>query len=164
VVYKDKIFVVPGQDFIIDVYGSSGQKQYSIRQEYEKIKVTEEHKKEVLDYYKNDALKRRYYDALKRSAQFPDYFPAVRTIIVDDDKIYVQTYKEQEGKSEWVVLDLNGKLLGKIFIPFLEKNPEKSFENQFPFTVYQGKFYQLADNEDTEEWELHITEIKIDIQ
>jgi hypothetical protein len=160
VVYKDKIFIVPGQDFIIDVYDNSGQKQYSIRQEYKKIKVTEEHKKEVLDYYKNDALKRRYYDALKRLAQFPEYFPAIRTLIIDDNKIYVQTYKEQEGKSQCVVLDLKGKRLGKIFIPFLEKNPEKSFESLYPFTIKKEKFYQVADNEDTEEWELHITEIK----
>jgi len=160
-VYKDKIFVVPGQDFIIDVYDNNGQKQYSIRQEYEKIKVTEEHKKGVLDFYKNDAGKRRYYDALKRLAQFPGYFPAVRSILIDDDKIYVQTYKEQVGKSGWVVLDLKGKPLGKMWLPFFEKNPEKTFEDQYPFTVNQGKFYQLADNEDTEEWELHITEVPL---
>lgn len=164
VVYKDKIFVVPGQDFTIDVYDGSGKKLYHVQQVYKKIKVTDEHKKSVLDYYKNDARMRRYYDALKERAQFPEYFPAIRTLIIDDNKIYVHTYREQEGKSSWVVLDLKGKILGKMLVPFFEKNPEKSFENQYPFTVNKGKFYQVADNEDTEEWELHITEIKIDIQ
>jgi hypothetical protein len=95
-----------------------------------------------------------YQRRLKGLLKFPEYFPVIRAFHVADDRIYILTYKEDKGKSEWLIMDMQGKLVKKIFLPV-------SFMNVldiYPYTVEGGKLYQLIENED-EEWKLHITTI-----
>jgi hypothetical protein len=44
----------------------------------------------------------------------------------------------------------------KIYLPLKEKNVYQLF----PFDIKDGKLYQLIENEDTEEYELFVTEIQ----
>lgn len=44
----------------------------------------------------------------------------------------------------------------KIYLPLKEKSVNKLF----PFDIKDGKLYQLIENEDTEEYELFVTEIQ----
>jgi hypothetical protein len=89
--------------------------------------------------------------------------------IVADEKIYVLTYKKEKEKSEFVILDLKGKLLKKVFLPFNQSDEwfhyslAKATSQASPhatFTIKNGKLYQLIENEDKEIWELHITNIE----
>jgi hypothetical protein len=49
-----------------------------------------------------------------------------------------------------------GKFLKRFYLPV------KEMDVQFypPYTVRDNRFYQLLENEETEQWELHITEIE----
>jgi hypothetical protein len=88
------------------------------------------------------------------------YLPAIRFFFFSGNKIYVQTYKKENNKSEFFVFDKTGNLLKKVFVPFIE---EEFSYNEFSVprfhTIAEGKLYQLLENDD-EEWDLHITDIK----
>ena len=151
-VYNDKLFV-EGEEGRICVYDREGKQLYSINvHDYEKLEIPESFKEKVMKY-----LKKRLPTAfinVKRNGRFPRYFP-LRSFLVDDGKVYVQTFKSEAGKSEFYIFDLKGKLLSKVMVPFMESE----FLIGYPFTIGNNKFYQLVENEDDEEWELHINEV-----
>jgi len=151
----DKLFVVTGPDFVIDVLDKTAKKQYTVTYDYKRIKVTAEDKKRVMNHLETDPNTKPYLEMLKPII-FPDYFPAIRNYYVADGKVYVLTYKEENGKSEWLVFDIKGKFLKQFFLPYHYMNPV----DEYPAAVKNEKLYQLIENEDTEAWELHITGIK----
>lgn len=149
--YKDKLFVEGKNDEIL-VFDNAGEKLYTIPPQYEKIKVPETFKKDVMAY-----LKKRFlttYPRIKRHVRFNDYF-TIRSFLVAGDKIYVLTFKNIDGKNEFYVLDLKGNFLEKKMVPFAESE----FLCAYPYTIANGAFYQLNENPDTEEWELIITNL-----
>jgi hypothetical protein len=44
--------------------------------------------------------------------------------------------------------------LNHVFLPLKEQTPLI----YFPYCIKDGKLYQLAENEESEEWELYVTE------
>ncbi len=151
-VYNDRLFV-EGDDCRIFVYHQQGKelRSFSVH-DYEKLEITEGIKKEVLAYLEKRAP--NTFRNAKRYGQFPRYFP-LRSLLVDDGKIYIQTFKREKEKSEFYIFDLDGKLIRKVMAPIREAE----FLLAYPFTIANGKIYQLSENEDTEEWELHIDNI-----
>jgi hypothetical protein len=150
-VYNNHLFV-EGKNNEIHVFDQSGKKLYTIVPDCEKIKIPESFKQEVLAFFE-----KRYptiYRIAKQKGKFPEYFP-IRNFHVDDNKLYVLNFKNQEGKSEFYILDVKGKFLKKIMIPF----EEAEFLQAYPYTISNEKCYQLIENLDTEEWELHINEV-----
>ncbi|MCP5106451.1 MAG: hypothetical protein GY950_23910 [bacterium] len=155
-IYNDKIFVARGSGFIIDVFNGEGEKLYSLEHPYEKRKVTEAYKKTTLDFFKTDPRWRNNFELIKSMARFPGYFHAIRYFQVNDGGIYVQTYGEKEGKSEFYIFDIKGKFIKKVYVPFLD---DMGINIVPRHTISGGKFYQLAANDETEEWELHVHEM-----
>jgi len=96
------------------------------------------------------------YENFKPLLKFPAYFPAIRGFSVGDGKIFVYTFKEKGGRSEFFIFDLNGKLPKTTYL--LLKGGMSHYQNPYFFSGW--KMYQLVENEDDEEWDLHITEIK----
>jgi hypothetical protein len=148
-VYNDRLFV-EGEDCRIFVYDQQGNKLCSFTvHDYEKLEITADFKKKVMAY-----LEKRLPTAfirVKQNGRFPKYFP-LRSFRVSDGKLYVQTFKSEGKKSEFYKFDLEGKLLRKVMVPF----QESEFLRAYPFAIDKGKIYQLIENDDTEEWELHI--------
>lgn len=155
-VYDDTLFTTEGgaDKFLIDVFDSNGNKRYSIQRDYEKIKVTESFIKRVHNYFRLK-FKRGGLEHNLKHTKFPDYFPAIRHFTVSDKKIYVITHKKSGDNSEIIVLDLPGNLLKKVMVPVKEKN----VEYLYPYSIHAGKLYQIVENEESEEWELQVTEI-----
>lgn len=151
----DKLLVVTGPDFVIDVLDKTGKKQYAVTYDYKKIKVTAEDKKRVMNHLETDPETKPYLEMLKPII-FPGCFPAIRNYYVSGGKVYVLTYKEENGKSEWLVFDIKGKFLKRLFLPYKYMSPV----DEYPAAVKNETLYQLIENEDAEEWELHITAIK----
>ena len=151
-IYNDRLFV-EGEDCRIFVYDQQGKelRSFSVH-DYEKLEITEDFKKEVMTY-----LEKRLPTAfinVKRNGKFPRYFP-LKFFLIADGKIYVQTFKREKDKSEFYIFDLDGKLIRKAMAPFRESE----LLCAYPYTIANGKIYQVTENEDTEEWELHIDEI-----
>jgi hypothetical protein len=153
--YKNKIFL-DDRDVNLYIFDQTGEKSAVCKLETEKIQVKDQDRERYIQYFKTHPdWKDFYLRRLKGLLKFPGYFPVIRYFHVADDRIYILTYKEDKGKSEWLIMDMQGKLVKKIFLPV-------SFMNVldiYPYTVAGGKLYQLIENED-EEWELHIVSIR----
>jgi len=169
-VCDDKIFVDESpKGFFIEVFDSEGNKLYHIEKSYQKFKVTEEHQKDILERFKSDRLvKIQGWERIKRSYQkfhYPEYFPAIQNLVVVDKKIYVQNLKKKHDskEEEFIIMDLKGNTLKILSLPVTQK-PHLYFRMtglgpKF-FTIAHDKCYYLVENEDEEEWELHVTDIK----
>jgi len=166
-VCDNKIFVEKSiEGFFVDVYNAEGEKLYQIKKEYEKVKVANSDKEEVLRLYKADPLVKQIgYENLKNRIQFiyPDSYPPIQSINGFGGNIYVKTFKKQGNKEEYIVMDLKGNVLRRIYMPLVEKAPLMARLNGIDlqiYSIYKDKFYYLKENEDEEAWELHVEGIK----
>jgi len=119
-IYDGKVFSAPGSDMIINVMDGNGKLLYTLNHPYEKFNVTESYKQTTLDFFKTDPRWRMNFQLIKTMGRFPEKFHAVRYFQVDESGIYVQTYGEKEGKSEFYRFDLKGKFIAKVYIPFID--------------------------------------------
>lgn len=146
--YKNKIYMVAAEnDFLVKVFNSKGELKKNICHEYKRIKISDEFKTRRIDFIKNLVGPKRWPSFRKgRTFTFPEEFPAIKDFLITEGRIYVNTYLEKNGKEEFWVLTLDGKLLRKIFLP-----PARELFR----SIWSGHFYYLIENEDEEEWELH---------
>ena len=164
-VWKDKIFVEKSiNGFLIDVYNYDGKLLYSIKHPYKNLKFTNEHKKKIIDRFSKDVAIKKEGGWKQFSKQndliYPETFPAIKNFDIFDNKIYVQTYTEKEGKNEYWILDLKGKLLKKTFLPSFDTDSLlDSILGTKLNCIYQNTLYFIEEN-DNEDWELHSSFIK----
>jgi hypothetical protein len=166
-VYKDKIFIDQSpKGFVISVLGANGSQLYQIEKEYKKIKFTEEYKEMALNRIKQDkAIRTIGWENLKNLIKIihGDYLSPIRDLAVTDEQIYVKTYQKQGDKDEFIIMDLKGNILKKAYLPAVK---EPGFGNEVLgraakfYKIYQNKFYYLHENEEEEEWEVHVEPIK----
>jgi hypothetical protein len=152
-VSKDKLFVACKKGFHIEVYNSRGNKLHTISSNYEKKPVSQQDKNDIIKYFKTSPSLKEIYPLLKPII-FPDFYPAIRSMLLDAGKIYIITYKKNNLKTECLVLDSEGKLLRTIF---MDLHSSDIFVH-YPYTIKRGKLYQLVETID-EEWQLLINEI-----
>jgi len=155
-VFANKIFFLLREEGDIDIFDDNGGKIKSIKYDYERVPITQKDKQEYRKFYQTDPRYRQFYNTFEKFMKFPNYFPATREQVVADDRIYVLTNKKIEGKSEFVLFSIKGEFLKKIPVPFENANPREPY----PFTIKNQKLFQLIDNINTEEWELHIHSIQ----
>lgn len=157
---NDKIFVTGEKGFTVEVYDKTGKKLHTISQDYEQLKFTDADKEEILNFYKTNPDTRAAFEQIKSALLFPDRFPEIRSFHIDGKKLYVQTYKRENGKTEFYVFDIsdnNGKLIKKVWLPIVMTIPLNQLQL---FSITDNKLYQVVENEDEEEWELHVAEIE----
>ncbi len=155
-VYNNNLYLDEKEKGIIHVYNTDGKEIKAITHSYPKVKFTEKNKKEFVDYYMSDPIIKPQYEALEKLTEYPDYFPIICFHLAADNKIYVLTYEKSGGNQKFYVFDLKGKLIKSAMMPLRPLTPEQPY----PFTIDGGKLYQLLDNEDSEQWELHIKDFK----
>jgi len=154
--YDNKIFL-PGQtDDEIDVFDKDMNKLFTIKVEAKKIKISDEFKKEVINQFKTTPGTKEIFDAFLKPVRFSEYFPTILFFFCADDILYVMTWNRENEKNEFYTYDMKGKLIKKLWIPLAYQD----YLQPFPLSIKNGKLYQVVENIDTEEWELHISEIK----
>jgi hypothetical protein len=157
----DKIFIIGGSErnFVVTVFDQAGNQLETIKMPYQPLKLTDSIKKEVYDWLKSDVRFKTIPEELKKLIYFPDYLPAIRDLKVKDNKLYIQTYKKENNRSEFFIFDFKGILLKKIFLPQSSGDIFKLNTNS-TFTIFNNKYYYLVENMEEENWELHMEEIK----
>lgn len=139
------------------VFNEKGEKIHDFKLEEEPVKMTADLKKRYVKFYREeDPYWRERWERLKSWYVFPDELPVLWYLRMADDKIYIVTYKTKNQKQEVLVLDVEGKLLKRVFLPLARWD----IMGLMPFTVCNDRLYQLVENEDTEDWELYIYEIE----
>jgi len=154
--YGDKVFVM-GKGNKLHIFDKHGESISTVKLDYKPIKLTASKKEEYIEFYqKIDPYWRARWERLKSWYVFPDYLPVARYFKIKNDKIYIQTYKEEKNKQEFLILDLKGKRLRNVYLPIAGVD----VLGVMPYDFQGNHLYQLEINEETEELELHVTEIK----
>ena len=152
--YKDKILVPGKDDATIDVFDRQLNKLYSIHLDQKKRKLDQKTRERLTHLMKTSPDTKDAYELI-RPLSFPDYFPVIANFFVDDDTIYVMTWKKENGSNEFFTYDMKGKFKKRLLIPIKYETELTAY----PMTIKKGKLYQLVENEKKEEWEFHVTEI-----
>lgn len=136
----------PRGDGLITILDAQGNQLAAIRHPFEKIPVTaedkEREKKEFLDSIANNPYMKQNREKIEFI--FPDCYPPFSHARPDGDRILVSTYKRRDDWVEILCFHISGKYLGVIRQP-------KGQEG----ILFQGHFYRLKENEETEMYELH---------
>ena len=74
-------------------------------------------------------------------------------IEIDGPEVYALTFKRTKTTVESFLIDRTGTIRKKVFLPLIEENVMR----EYPFDIHNGIVYQLIENEETEEWVLHVT-------
>ena len=173
-VHSDRLYVEESEGgFRIGVYSGKGERIKRIKHERPGRKLTGADRDAILEDLRADNMISRIIKSqggwvnFKKQATFtfPETFPAIKDLLVDGDKLYVLTFHHRESREEWVVLDLNGRVLGVAYLP---KPRQSSFtlrslgrENRF-FAIADSTFYYLMEDDENEVWALHREKIKLE--
>ncbi|NIM16882.1 MAG: hypothetical protein GTO45_33275 [Candidatus Aminicenantes bacterium] len=147
--------------FFISVFDQQGNLLYEIKKNYNKLKIPEEFKEGYMREIRNSPQ----WENLKKTFnyKFKEYFPAFFSFKIRNRKIYVTTYEKKGNRYEIVVLDLEGNILKQSFsFPLhpLERMSPQFISYSNDYDIVNDRLYYLLENNSTEEWELHVTEIK----
>ncbi|MCK4942820.1 MAG: hypothetical protein KAS65_04545 [Candidatus Aminicenantes bacterium] len=159
-VWENKIYVEKSaKEFLIDVFDQKGEIISSIKHAYENLKLNQNHKKQIIERYKKDVLIKREGGwemwSKRNKTVYPKIFPAIQNFEIIDNKIYVQTYLQKDGMDEYWILDLEGKLMKKIYLPsFKPGSLLDSILGTKLNCIYQNRLYYLEENEE-EEWGMY---------
>lgn len=155
--YDEKIFITGYEGFVMEVFDKKGEKLFTINRDFQERKITEQDKKNVLSWFKSDPrYDERAYQYIKEHIQFPEYYPAIDEVVIKDDKIYVRTHHVKGDDYEFVIFDINGKYLRTQFIHLVRDNPVYPYH----YDIANGNVYQIIENLDEGDWELHIKTIE----
>jgi len=153
IVDDDKVFIGNtdmGGKF--EIYDSDGGTVSTFRIDLRPVKISDQFKKEFLEQVKQSP----HYNIVNNMYHiyFPEYFPAYYRFAVNDKKIYILTYNKKDNRREVIISDYYGKILGHTYVAWIENYVHTNF------SIEDDKFYYIKENEDTEEWELHVEDIK----
>lgn len=161
-IYKNRLYVEESRrGFVVSVFDLEGNLDYRIEKEFQKIPFTDADREEALAGLKRDpAVKSVGWENFEKFVRFieGEYLPPIQDILVDSDKIHVITSRKKEGRPEMVVMDLQGKILKRLYLPRVQEGllGNKLFGRPARFyDIHQDRFYYLQENEDDEQWEVH---------
>ncbi len=156
-VYKNYVYIPrPEQGFVFNVFDKKGELIRTLKSDYKKIRVTDSMIKKKKDNLKKDL--KEHWPKVKQTLYFPDYLPSFKQFDISGDTIYLKTWERQGDESMFVLLDLEGKIKQTITLPDAA-NLANEFSSDL-YVVLNGTYYYILGNPDTEEWELHSTDLK----
>ncbi len=177
--YDTLIFDVAGEHIFversrkgpfIEVFDKKGTKLYSFPIPRKKISLRKNDRKMLLNYFIQDSRiqqimrqNRIGWKELSKNFKFsyPDYYPSVCDMFIDDAKIYIKTWlRDQNGESEYLIMDLKGNLIKRCFIPPLIPFKIRSIGSGKLETIQKGQIYYLTEN-DEGNWFFNMWKIKM---
>lgn len=161
-VWRPSLYFVTGEEIIIDsgdgqfkIFNTSGEEVSSFEPILPKVKETAQRKEEYLEFLRKDPRFKYTFEQTKRMFTFPKYLPLIQTFTVDENTIYVITNKKEGGKNLLHLYDFKGNLIKQVKVGITEKTPMEPY----PFAISKHVLYQLNENLEKEEWEIHITRL-----
>ena len=161
-IWRPTVYYVSGNQIFLDlqngaieIYNSQANNERSIKPQYPLVKESAGRVKAYLDFLKSDPRFRDQFHLIKDSLEFPRYLPLIRFFNLDKNYIYVLTNEQKEGKNRIYILDYNGKIIRSIWTPLQNKSPIEPY----PYVICNETIYQIVENPDTDEWELHIRKL-----
>lgn len=154
-VYEDRIYVVDSsRGFSISVFDENGILLREIKHTFDKVKVPKSFVDEVVKEWKASEDWKTYYSHF--NPVVPKYFPALIDFKIDRGRIYALTPSKKNDFYEIIVMDLEGKILGREFRFPLQPNFEMPFFNRLKYDIEGDKLVWFDYNDDKETYELYI--------
>jgi hypothetical protein len=153
VIYRENIYVSGSPGFAIDVYNQNGEKIKKIYHPCNRQKISRSDKQKILNAHRGSQTNEDLWRQIRKIINVPGFYPEFRTFQISDQKLYVQTYKKTTEKTEFIIFDLQGNKIGHNHFPIKYEN----FIEPFPYVIANKTLYQLYENPEKEEWELHLT-------
>lgn len=123
---------------------------------YSRLAVSQKRRDRYVRYFLSDPRYKAQFERDENIVKFPPFFPLLKDFRVDQGRIYAISFREKGQLKEMFILDsTTGQVLKKIMVSLGDINPRELI----PFTVKDGVLYQLRENPDTEEWELHTCKV-----
>ena len=154
-VYGNQIYVADSSEgFSISVFDENGILLREIRHSIDKVKVPKSFIDDVVKKWKTLRDWKTHYFYL--DPVVPKYFPALVDFKIDNDRIYALTAAKRNDLYEIIVMDLEGKILGREFRFPLQPYFETPFFNGFKYDIEGDKLVWFEYNDAKEVFELHI--------
>lgn len=158
-VYQDKIFVEKSNEgFVVDVYDAKGEKIRRIQHDIEPMAVGPVYKKHALDIMKSDPVAKiggwENFEKMYKF-EFPETLPAIKNISISGDRLYIQTYVVDKGKYQFLVLDLEGKILKTVFLPVgvpMRYMFQIAGVGEKYYSIHNGKIYYIDEDDEKDEY------------
>lgn len=151
--------------FVVSIYDFDGKLIKKITKEMPRVKFTKAHEENALNQLKqNRALKTVGWENFKNMVKIThdEYLPLIQDMQVDQGLIYLMSTNFKEDKQEFLVMDQQGKILKKLYLPQPIPTDFVSVIFGRPtrfYKIYKGKYYYLKENLDEDAWELHVENI-----
>lgn len=155
-VHENRIVFAHRQGFNIEILDENGSSLHTIKMNPPRIPFTDKDMNRIIKDMAATAKNKGYIQYIKERSIIPEYFPDIRTCRVADGKIYVVTYLKKDDRSECLIFNMKGRKLNRIFIPLKDTSPL----NTPPFTIDDGRLYQLVENFEKESWQLIVDKIE----
>ncbi len=152
--FKNRLYAAFEEDLVIKVYDVKGKELYSIKYDYERIKVTQTDKDKLTNFIKTHPRFKSIRNYLL-PLYFPERFPALLDMLVCDGKIYAISGKNKDDKNECFTFTLEGKLINRKVIGL-------AYKNEFdlcPHYIKNDTLYQLVEDEENDTWNLLISKL-----
>lgn len=143
-------------DGAIHIFDSSGKETGVAKNVYALVEVTAQDREQYHDYYRTHKYYKERYQNLKHLIRFPRYYPPVKFFDASGGFLYVMTHVRKDGKNEVYLYDADGKYLKKVYIKMRDINRQELYPR---IRIADNRVYQLFEDDDEENWQLHITEI-----
>lgn len=152
----EKLYINGEKGFVVNAVDDNGNLVFTIeRKDFKPTKFTSEDEQVFRKIMKKQSAQQ--YEFMKDRLEFGDYYPEIAILQVDmgAKKLYVFSFGSKRGVYDCYVYDLNGKFVKKSNLTVALQDALQPY----PFTAWNGNFYQLIDNDEEEQWELHKTTI-----
>lgn len=147
---REKIYVVEsGMESTVMVYNGAGERQEKIRLPLKPVKITSALKEVLLKPIREDPEMKAGWDEYEKRLHIPDYAPGLDFFTVTEDKWIVRTYNIRGNSVEFIIFNMTGKEMRRVFLPYTGRM------TSVLFCFHQGRYYYLKENVDKESWELH---------
>jgi len=136
----NNLFYGSGQEgFKIKIFNIMGDKLYEIKFEDRNLKIPDAEKEKILTRIK----KTPYWNMVKNKIKFPNYYPEIEDFLIDNNNIFVKTFRKKSTWNEFYVISLKGKIKRKIFLP--DKKIYTFFYDNFIFLqLNQNDEYEIV--------------------
>lgn len=155
-VYTDNFFLNIGENRnTLAVYDLNGNLKHAITHNFREIKLTDKRIKRYMNYLETDPDFKAFVAGTKHLFKWKKVLPLIQHFLIEDGKIYVTSYENQNGRRDLYLFSIKGRFLKHMEVPLVSQN----VDIPFPFTVARGKVYQIVENDSEETWELFVHEI-----
>ena len=146
--------------FVIKRFSREGAPSGEIRKPFAPIQFTSAHEEAAMERIKsNPEIKRIGWENIRSAIKIThaEKFPLIQDLTAEQDNLWIMTAEKKEGKTRFMQMDPEGKILKKVFLP---TPMDSGFTNQLfgrParfFKFHQERYFYLVENEEEECWEI----------